>query len=68
MMDQKFPFRLFRRYRRDESGAITVDWVVLTAVVVAMVMSLFTILTETIFEDTATAIAEDITNAGTGNF
>lgn len=28
--------RIFGRFRRDEDGAVTVDWVVLTAAVVAL--------------------------------
>lgn len=28
--------RMFRKFREDESGAVTVDWVVLTAAVVAL--------------------------------
>ncbi|MEO9778739.1 MAG: hypothetical protein ABJH07_06365 [Sedimentitalea sp.] len=28
--------RLFKNFRKDESGAVTVDWVVLTAAVVAL--------------------------------
>ncbi|PWG18022.1 Flp family type IVb pilin [Salibaculum griseiflavum] len=28
--------RIFKKYRRDESGAVTVDWVVLTAALVGL--------------------------------
>jgi Flp pilus assembly pilin Flp len=28
--------RMFRKFRKDEDGAVTVDWVVLTAAVVAL--------------------------------
>ncbi|TMV07715.1 hypothetical protein FGK63_09615 [Ruegeria sediminis] len=28
--------KIFKRFRKDESGAVTVDWVVLTAAVVAL--------------------------------
>ena len=28
--------KLFKKFRNDESGAVTVDWVVLTAAVVAL--------------------------------
>lgn len=68
MREQNFPFRLLRRFRREEAGAVTVDWVVLTSVVVAALLMLFSILTETIFEDTATAIADDIDASAAGTF
>ena len=29
-------FNLFKKFKNDESGAVTVDWVVLTAAVVAL--------------------------------
>ena len=53
------------RFLRDESGAVTVDWVVLTAALVGLVMMVFTILTEEIYQNTATAIGADITSAAT---
>jgi hypothetical protein len=34
------------RFAKDESGAVTVDWVVLTAAVVGMVLTVFTIITQ----------------------
>ncbi|MQQ09412.1 hypothetical protein GFB49_13170 [Epibacterium sp. SM1979] len=33
---------MFQKFRRDESGAVTVDWVILTAVVMAAVLLLTT--------------------------
>jgi hypothetical protein len=56
--------RSVRKFAGDECGAVTVDWVVLTASIMFMVLTLFTILTETIFEDVAVAINEDIEAAG----
>lgn len=47
-----------------EDGAVTVDWVVLTAVVIAMVLALFTILTDAVFETAASGIEENVTEAG----
>ncbi len=34
--------RLFKNFRKDESGAVTVDWVVLTAAVVALAGAAYT--------------------------
>ena len=52
-----------RRFARDEGGAVTVDWVVLTAALVGIVMSLFTFLTDEIYENAGLRIAEDVTEA-----
>ncbi|WP_424987744.1 hypothetical protein [Microbulbifer sp. S227A] len=34
--------RLFKKFRKDEDGAVTVDWVVLTAAVVALAGAAYT--------------------------
>ncbi|SMO89356.1 hypothetical protein SAMN06265173_1221 [Thalassovita litoralis] len=34
-------FNFIRRFHRDESGAVTVDWVVLTAAVVGLAVAAF---------------------------
>jgi Flp pilus assembly pilin Flp len=52
-----------RRFARDESGAVTVDWVVLTAALVGIVMTLFTFLTDEIYQNAGLRIAEDVTDA-----
>lgn len=52
-----------RRFAECESGAVTVDWVVLTAAIVGMIMALFTILNESIYEETANAIGDRIRTA-----
>jgi Flp pilus assembly pilin Flp len=46
---------LFARFRKDEDGAVTVDWVVLTAGIVAIAIALFAALREPI-----TGLAERI--------
>ncbi len=51
------------RFLRDEGGAVTVDWVVLTAALVGLVMVVFTILTEEIYQNTAQSIAGHIDEA-----
>lgn len=53
----------FRRFARDECGAVTVDWVVLTAALVGIIMSLFTLLTESLYENAGVRIAADISEA-----
>lgn len=52
---------------RCQSGAVTVDWVALTAIVVGMVMALFVILDQSIFENVAVAIVAGI-DASVNNF
>ena len=52
------------RFVRSEDGAVSVDYVVMTAAVVFMVLALFTVLTETIFSETAQAIVDDMRQVG----
>ncbi len=54
-----------RRFLRDEEGAITVDWVVLTAALVGLVLTIFTILTREVYENAAQDIANTITESAT---
>lgn len=37
-------FKLLRKHRADESGAVTVDWVVLTSVIVGLGVMVLTII------------------------
>jgi Flp pilus assembly pilin Flp len=46
------------RFAKDESGAVTVDWVVLTAAVVGLTVVLFTVITPGSF-DAATGLIGD---------
>ena len=48
----------FKKFRKDEDGAVTVDWVVLTAAVVALAGAAYTAI-----DTGATNLTED-----TGNF
>lgn len=52
-------------FAESEAGAVTVDWVVLTAALVGMVIALFTILTSAVYEDAASAINDGIIDAAT---
>jgi Flp pilus assembly pilin Flp len=54
---------LFKRFGKDESGAVTVDFVVLTAGIIFMVLSVFQILREAVYEDAAVSIANGIVEA-----
>jgi Flp pilus assembly protein TadG len=56
--------RGLRRFHRDESGAITVDFVVLTSVIIVAVMGLFVVLNEAVFENAAVTISDDVTASG----
>jgi len=53
----------FQEFLRDESAAVSVDWVVLTAVIVSMILMLFTILTESVYTDATMAIVDDMGTA-----
>jgi hypothetical protein len=52
-----------KRFAQAEDGAVTVDWVVLTAALVGIVMTLFTFLTDEIYQNAGLRIAEDVTDA-----
>lgn len=54
--------RLFRRAIEDEKGAVTADWVVLTALAVGLSATLITILKDPV-DGAATSIAEKIGNS-----
>ncbi len=49
-----------RRFTRDQRGAVTVDWVVLTAALVVMAFSVFNIITRAIFEEAGVRMSETI--------
>ena len=53
----------FMRFMRDDDGAITVDFVVLTAAMIFMVMGVFAIITPAAYEDAAVAIKENVDEA-----
>jgi Flp pilus assembly pilin Flp len=55
---------LFKSFKNDESGAVTVDWVVLTAAVVGLTLALMTAIRPAL-TGTAGNIASQITAAGT---
>ncbi len=55
---------LLASFRSDQSGAVTVDWVVLTAAIVGIGMVVMTTLSGPI-SSTADAIADDVTSAAT---
>ena len=52
-----------KRFAASEDGAITVDFVVLTAAMIFMVMGVFTIITPMLHEQAAAAINENIVDA-----
>lgn len=57
-------FKLIRkRFRDDERGAVTVDWVVLTAALVGMVIGVFDILQRSVYEDAAAGIGQSAIEA-----
>ncbi|MGQ0566160.1 MAG: hypothetical protein ACT4OK_13975 [Gemmobacter sp.] len=50
---------------KGEEGAVTVDWVVLTAAMVVMVTGVFIIINEGVVVNASTGIADNVTEAGT---
>ncbi|MBN2630458.1 MAG: hypothetical protein JXR75_07955 [Rhodobacteraceae bacterium] len=54
---------LLWRFKTCEGGAVTVDWVVLTAAVVGLALSVWLIVVDSLFIDGGVAIAVDITEA-----
>jgi Flp pilus assembly pilin Flp len=52
-----------RKFFEDETGAVTVDWVVLTAAVIALVVFLFTIITRESLNAGAQAINDSLNEA-----
>lgn len=62
MLLRRLAIRLLSRSLRREDGAVTVDWVVLTAAVVGLAGSVFSILQDPV-NGAATAIADKIENS-----
>jgi Flp pilus assembly pilin Flp len=56
---------LFKSFKNDESGAVTVDWVVLTAAIVGLGMVVMTTVGGGI-EDLGTAIVDDLAGRSSG--
>jgi len=53
-------FNFIRNFRKDEDGAVTIDWVVLTAAIVALAIAAFSAIgtnTEALIGTAATAVA-----------
>ena len=55
-------FKLWKNFKNDESGAVTVDWVVLTAALVGLGLAVILAITPGI-ESAATSINEDLSTA-----
>lgn len=61
-------FNFIKNFRKDEDGAVTVDWVVLTAAIVALAVVAFDTIgsnADTLISGAATAVGND-TNTYTG--
>ena len=54
-------FKIISRYRDDESGAVTVDWVVLTAAIVGIAIAVLAVI-RTGVESTGTKINNVLTS------
>ena len=54
--------KLFTKFANDESGAVTVDWVVLSAAIVGIAIAVVTLISGGI-ETAANGINDELTNA-----
>ena len=57
-------FNMIKNFRNDESGAVTVDWVVLTAAIVGLGIAVLTTVTGGV-NTLATGVATDLTETKT---
>ena len=57
--------KLLKVFAKDEDGAVTVDWVVLTAAIVGIAIAIMVVIRGAL-NDAATQIAIEISNALTG--
>ena len=58
--------KLFTKFANDESGAVTVDWVVLTAAIVGIAIAVITLISGGV-EDASNGINDELLAAGTCN-
>lgn len=54
--------KLFSKFQKDESGAVTVDWVVLAGVVIAFALAVGTFVTPAL-NSSLTAVGTNLKNA-----
>ena len=59
--------KLFTKFTNDESGAVTVDWVVLTAAIVGIAIAVITLISSGI-EDASNGINDELSTAGAVTF
>jgi len=62
-------FKLAKTFRNDEDGAVTVDWVVLTAAIVGLGIAVFGVISggiQNLSGDINTHLETDIVNGGFG--
>jgi Flp pilus assembly pilin Flp len=59
-------FKLAKNFKNDESGAVTVDWVVLTAALVGLGLAVITVVAGGL-NTAANVINADLSNANSGS-
>jgi Flp pilus assembly pilin Flp len=59
--------RIFKKYRRDESGAVTVDWVVLTAALVGLGVGVIAVIAQGA-TDKSTGLGAHLSNQSIQSF
>lgn len=59
-------FKLFKNFKKDEDGAVTVDWVVLTAAIVGLGIVVMNVVGGQL-KTTATSLAKNINSSVTGS-
>ena len=59
--------KLFTKFANDESGAVTVDWVVLTAAIVGIAIAVITLISGGV-QSASNGINDELNNASTVTF
>jgi len=59
--------KLFTKFANDESGAVTVDWVVLTAAIVGIAIAVISLISGGI-QDASNGINDELSNASAVTF
>lgn len=64
---KSFAATRLKRFRLCEAGAVTVDWVVLTAAVVGLALLVWTVIVDSVFETAGVGIGAKVESAALQN-
>ncbi len=65
-LERELEMKLFAKFAKDESGAVTVDWVVLTAAIVGIAIAVLTVIAGGI-NTASNAIDDELESAATNS-